>query len=140
MESDDVQKHTYVNTIKYLSEGDSSLQSVCPLNGCCRAESACYYIKYQLSCEGCSEAVHILNSSTEPFCCKSRFLTHDNSPDTFVIAKKGRLLHKLASLLCCFFELTALHVGHGHHLAGVWSKYRTFVPLRTHLMPSKLNF
>ena len=33
--------------IEYPCERDGSLQFVCPLNGCCREESASYYTKYQ---------------------------------------------------------------------------------------------
>ena len=36
----------YVNTIYYPCEGDSSLQSACPVSCCCKKESACYCAKF----------------------------------------------------------------------------------------------
>ena len=53
MEIDDV----ITCVVEYPCERDGSLQSVCPLNGCCKEESACYCTKYQRNRKRRSEDV-----------------------------------------------------------------------------------
>ena len=43
--------------VEYRCEHDDSLQSVCPLNGCCKEESASYCTKYQQNRKRRSEDV-----------------------------------------------------------------------------------
>ena len=43
--------------VEYRCERDGSLQSVCPLNGCCKEESASYCTKYQQNHKRRSEDV-----------------------------------------------------------------------------------
>ena len=43
--------------VEYRCEHDGSLQSVCPLNGCCKEESASYCTKYQQNRKRRSEDV-----------------------------------------------------------------------------------
>ena len=96
--------HHYVYTSIRTStcEQDGSLQSVCPLNSCCKEESACYYTKYQQIHKRRSEVVDIEISSVKSNTLVSR---PRGTLDTFVIAKPPRkrkirpLLHKLASSL-----------------------------------------
>ena len=43
--------------VKYPCDWDGSLRSVCPLNGCCKEDSASYCTKYQRTCNRHSEDV-----------------------------------------------------------------------------------
>ena len=89
--------------------------------------TACYTIKCQRSRKRHSKAVKV----EQRWCSTSRFLTHSYSPDTLVNPSHTRktqpLVHKLASLLSCFFSLPGSHVGWGHQLVGMWSECHTYV-------------
>ena len=57
--------------VEYPCEQDGSLQSVCPLNGCCKEESASYCTKYQRNRKRRSEDVASTGRGVvraSPFC------------------------------------------------------------------------
>ena len=51
------------------------------------SESTCYCTQWQRIDRGHSGVVEVETSSIESYCSTSQFLTHSDSPDTFIIAK-----------------------------------------------------
>ena len=72
--------------VEYPYERDGSLQSVCPLNACCKEELASYYTKYQQNCKRSSEDVTATGRSV---------VRASHVPRKFLLKRLNNFLQKL---------------------------------------------
>ena len=121
----------YINTNQYSCVRDGFLQSVCPLSGHCREESACYYTKCQLNKPIKKKVVEVEISSAESFYSTSQFLVwghyfigkylHCNILQC--VTPRMWMLVQLWDSSCMLFVALPLYFPHGCFLW--WSSLRS---------------